>query len=319
MIRWGFLGAGSIAAGSLAPAVHATEDAELYAVATRDPTRAEALGPKVTYSSYDDVIADSNVDIVYVNLHNSAHARWTERALAAGKDVLCEKPLGLGRAEVTGMVAAAEQHQRILVEACWNRWHERTRESERLIASGTIGAVRRVTATFRGARPPEGNYRYQRALGGGALLDVGCYALSATLAAFGWRQPHRCSAQAQSWYPGSADETTSVALDFDSGAAVVTASLSGAAEEVLEIVGEAGRIRLAERAFTAGVDPSTLVVETAAGSTVRRFPAQNPYQTMVAEIGAAMRGQAAYLVPLDQSLAVAAVLELIQLSIGEPT
>ena len=108
MIGWGFLGAGSIARSSLAPAVHRTAGAALHAVASRDPARAAVLGPAIAYGDYDELLQDPRVQIVYIALHNSAHEAWTLRALAAGKHVLCEKPLGLDAAQVERMARAAD-------------------------------------------------------------------------------------------------------------------------------------------------------------------------------------------------------------------
>ena len=122
-VRWGFLGAGGIARTALAPAVAAASGAVLHAVAARDPARAAALGPVRAYGDYAALLADDDVDAVYVALHNDAHLPWTLAALAAGKHVLCEKPLGLSAAEVDQMAAAAGD--RLVVEASWYRWHPR--------------------------------------------------------------------------------------------------------------------------------------------------------------------------------------------------
>ncbi len=314
MIRWGFLGAGSIARSSLAPAVHAAQDATLYSVAARDAGRAERLEPTVAYDDYRKLLADPNVDVVYVCLHNSGHLPWVCRALAAGKHVVCEKPLGLSATEVDEMIGLAQVHRRLLMEACWNRWHPRTRELTDLLRDELVGDVRHVTAVFQGARPTGGNYRLHPGLGGGALLDVGCYAVSAVLDAFGWDVPIEVDASALSWDRGSADRMTAAVLDFVHGHGNVTAMLGGSPLEILDIRGTAGRVWLEDPAFTAGTGAVGLHAITVNGPVLRNYPPIDPYREMVAQFSAAVRGEPAYLVPLPQSLAVAKVLDRIRAS-----
>jgi len=162
-----------------------------------------SLRPLRAVAAYDDVLADPEVDVVYIALHNSAHRPWVQRALAAGKHVLCEKPLGLSAAEVDAMADCARENGRLLVEAAWNLWHPRTRAAERILAARALGAVRHVVARFDGASPPVGDYRRDAGLGGGALYDVGCYAVAAVLAAYGWKEPVAAQVHARTW-PGGA-------------------------------------------------------------------------------------------------------------------
>ncbi|MER7673479.1 Gfo/Idh/MocA family oxidoreductase [Kitasatospora sp. NPDC096128] len=311
MANWGFLGAGSIAASSLAPAVHAAHGPRLHAVAATDARRARALDPARVYPDYGDLLDDPAVDIVYIALHNSAHRPWVERALRAGKHVLCEKPLGLTAAEVAAMTATARATGRLLVEAAWNRWHPRTRDLEGLIARGAIGTVRSVTARFDGLAPAPGNYRRDAALGGGALYDVGYYAVSAALAAFGWRAPNVLRAEQDHWQPGSADSATRVLLEFPGrGTAEVGCSLVGAVSETFTATGTDGSITLAPPAYCAGSAASDL---TATGADRRHYPAQNPYRLMVEAVDSAARGDTtAHLVPLAQSLLIATTLDAVR-------
>ncbi|WP_051709047.1 Gfo/Idh/MocA family protein [Streptomyces sp. NRRL S-350] len=311
MADWGFLGAGSIAASSLAPAVHAADRPRLHAVAATDARRARALDPARVYTRYEDLLDDPAVDIVYISLHNSAHRPWVERALRAGKHVLCEKPLGLTAAEVAAMAATARATGRLLVEAAWNRWHPRTRDLESMITRGAIGTVRTVTARFDGLAPAPGNYRLDAALGGGALYDVGYYAVSAALAAFGWRTPRVVSAEQDLWRPGSADAATRFRLEFPGqGTAEVGCSLVGDTAETFTTTGTGGSITLAPPAFCAGVAPSTL---TATGEGRRHYPPQNPYRLMVEAVDSAAEGDtSAHLVPLAESLRIAATLDAVR-------
>ncbi|MGW2248919.1 Gfo/Idh/MocA family protein [Kitasatospora sp. NPDC001660] len=308
MANWGFLGAGSIAASSLAPAVHAADGPRLHAVAATDARRARTLAPARVYTRYEDLLDDPAVDIVYVALHNSAHRPWVERALRAGKHVLCEKPLGLTAAEVSAMTATARAAGRLLVEAAWNRWHPRTRDLEDLITRGAIGTVHTVAARFDGLAPAPGNYRLDIALGGGALYDVGYYAVSAALAAFGWRAPTVVRAEQEHWRPGSADSVTRFLLEFRGrGTAEVGCSLVGGMSETFTTTGTGGSITLTPPAFCAGSAPTTL---TTTGGDRRHYPAQDPYRLMVESVDAAAHGDTtAHLVPIAQSLLIATTLD----------
>ncbi|MFJ9841375.1 Gfo/Idh/MocA family protein [Kitasatospora sp. NPDC101155] len=311
MANWGFLGAGSIAASSLAPAVHAADRPRLHAVAASDARRARALDPARVYTRYGDLLDDPGVEVVYVALHNSAHRTWVERAVRAGKHVLCEKPLGLSAAEVAAMTAAARDAGRLLVEAAWNRWHPRTRDLEAVIAGGAVGTVRTVTSRFDGLAPAAGNYRRDAALGGGALYDVGYYAVSAALAAFGWRAPRVVRAEQEHWEVGSADSATRFLLEFPGGGtAEVGCSLVGGRSETFTVTGTGGSLALDQPAFCAGAAPSTLTVT---GGRARHYPALDPYRLMVEAVDAAVGGDTGvHLVVPAQSLLIAATLDAVR-------
>ena len=178
-VRWGFLGAGWIAQRALAPAVHAAAGARLEAVASRDPDRSRALEPRRMHASYADLLADDQIDAVYVCLANEQHLEWVTRALGAGKHVLCEKPMGRDHAEAAAMAAAAAAADRLLVEAVWCRWHPRFQRLATLAREGALGALVSVDSAFTFAVDLRGNYRGDPARGGGALLDVGGYQVHA--------------------------------------------------------------------------------------------------------------------------------------------
>ncbi|WP_378742245.1 Gfo/Idh/MocA family protein [Nocardia brasiliensis] len=306
-VNWGFLGAGGIARTSLAPAVHSAPNACLHAVAARDRDRAELLRPHHIRTNYDALVEDPDVEVVYVALHNSSHLTWTLRALDAGKHVVCEKPLGLHADEVEQMITAARAADRLLVEACWNRWHPRNRVLERVLENNELGEVRSACASFLGILPPVGGYRDDPALGGGALYDVGCYAIAAVLLAFDWQQPTSVTACSR-LTPTGADALTTAELTFPGGTATIRAGLTGELTEQFVVRGENATVGLEQPAFTAGAAPCCLL--TPSGRI--EFPAINPYAVMVEQVSAAVRGEDAYLVSPDQSLAVARVLDSIR-------
>jgi D-xylose 1-dehydrogenase (NADP+, D-xylono-1,5-lactone-forming) len=312
-VCWGFLGAGSIARSSLGPAVRAGFPAVLHAVASTDIARARDLGPRIAYGSYEELLADPDVDVVYVALHNSAHLHWTLAALGAGKHVLCEKPLGLSVEEVDRVAASSLAHDRLLVEACWNRWHPRTRETETLLERGAVGEVRHVAASFDGAVPSPGNYRLQPALGGGALYDVGCYAVAAALTTVGWRPVIGVEACVRLHSESGVDTLIEARLLFEGGGvADILAGLTGSGVQRLDVTGRGGVLRFDQPAFTAGAEATRLHIETEQGSTTRDYPRVDPYGLMVEAMSSATLGVRSYLVPLWQSRAVAAAMDAIR-------
>ena len=305
-VRWGFLGAGMIAGTALAPAVHAAEGAVLHAAAARDVARAQALGPTRAYADYESVLADDEVEAVYVALSNEAHLPWTLAALEAGKHVLCEKPLGLTAAEVDAMAAAAGD--RLVVEASWYRWHPRVRLAQSRLAE--VGPVRHVAAGFTFAGQLEGNYRLEKARGGGALYDVGCYAVSACLWAVGQGLPADVVARSELG-PSGVDLDTRAILRWESGAeAEVHAGISTPEGQWLVVTGERGEIELRDAPYTSWRDdPTELWVSDGTGTERVPVPAVDAYRLMVEETSSVLRGGQGWVLPLSESRDTAAVLD----------
>jgi xylose dehydrogenase (NAD/NADP) len=314
-VRFGFLGAGWIAHRALGPAVHAATGAVLQSAAARDATRAATLEPAGrTYTDYAALLADPDVDVVYICLANDAHREWTLAALAAGKHVLCEKPLGLDVAEVGEMVEAARIADRLLVEAFWYRWHPRTRRLEQLLSLGALGPIQAMEAdfSFSGADDPDksGNYRLDPARGGGALYDVGCYAISAAHLVLG---PELTVEKVDGIIgPTGVDLATTVALRADAGAqaggrATARCGIAVPDRQVLSVIGQAARLDFtAGEAFTNWHQPSALTITTPDGAVrVEEFAPVDAYRLMVEAVAAQVRGRAAYLIGLEHSLQVA--------------
>lgn len=231
--------------------------------------------------TYEALVNDPEVEAVYIPLVNSLHREWTLRAVAAGKHVLCEKPLGMNAGEAEEMGAAAERAGVCLMEAFMYRFHPRI--------VGFVGGVREpmfVQASFGFSLRDEGNYRMRRALGGGALLDVGCYAVSVARWILG--EPDGVVAWARG---GEVDMTVSALLRFPGGAtAAVWASFEGPEEQELTVVTREGRERL-ERPFSA-MEP-------------------DPYRLMVESFGESVMGGGAVAIPVGESVANMRVLDRI--------
>ena len=205
-LRWGILGTGNIA-GQFAAGVTVARRSTIVAVGSRsiDAAKAFAAAHHIpSHGSYEAVLADPAVDAVYVSLPNAMHKQWTLAALAAGKHVLCEKPIALDAAEAAEMFDAATRHGRLLVEAFMYRCHPLTLAVQTAVAGGAIGQLRMVRTSFcYRTTKIAGNVRFDRPLGGGCLMDVGCYCVSfAQLLAGG--EPTATSAAA-TFGPGGVD------------------------------------------------------------------------------------------------------------------
>lgn len=312
-VRWGFLGAGMIARVALAPAVHAAEGAVLQAAAARDVARAAALGPERSYGDYAALLADEDVEAVYISLTNDQHLPWTLAALAAGKHVLCEKPLALTAAEVDEMADAARVADRWVVEASWYRWHPRVRLAQQRLPE--IGPVRHVAAGFRFDGALDGNYRLEVARGGGALYDVGCYAVSACLWAAGRGLPHDVVARSELGPSGVDVDTRAILRWADDTEAEVHAGITGADGQWLVVTGERGEIELRDAPFTSWTtDDTELWVSDGVGTERVPVPAADAYRGMVEQLSSVLRGGPGWVLPLEESRQTAAVLDAVRAS-----
>lgn len=246
-LRWGILATGAIAR-TFARAAASSTKSELVAVASRDGARAESFarehGGVRAHAGYDALLADPDVDAVYVATPHPQHADWTIRALEAGKHVLCEKPLGLNHAEVMAMVDAAEQSDRFLMEAFMYRCHPQTDAILHLLRDGAIGRICHVSAGFGFRAPVNPDSRlFASALGGGGIMDVGCYPVSAARLIAGM-EPVKVSAGGHLG-PTGVDHWSAALLTFgnDMTAHVATA-VTATLDNELTIYGETGRIRV---------------------------------------------------------------------------
>jgi xylose dehydrogenase (NAD/NADP) len=309
-VRWGFLGAGNIASVALAPAVHKATGAVLQAAAARDPLRAGALGPITVHDTYQQLLADPAVDAVYLSLSNEAHLPWTLRALAAGKHVLCEKPLCLTAAEVDQI--ASVQGDLLVVEASWYRWHPRIQLLHELLPR--IGTVTHVSTGFAFAGDLEGNYRLDPGRGGGALYDVGHYAVSAALSLVGRGLPADLSATAR-WSPSGVDLATEAVLSWGDATAEIFAGIDEGRGQWLVVTGTDGQIELRDEPFTSWKDDATqLLLSDGALTEQFEVPAVDAYQVMVEEVSAVLAGGPGWVLPLAESRLTAACLDQIRSS-----
>jgi predicted dehydrogenase len=245
-LNWGFLGAAKIGR-ALAPAIAASKYARAYAVASRSLDKAETYARENaferSYGSYRALLKDPNVDVIYNPLPNHLHCEWTIRALEAGKHVLCEKPMALNVAECRRMIAAAKRNRRLLMEAFMYRLHPQTLKLQELIQKGAIGEVRVIRAGFGfSLNESAKNVRLAKRMGGGCLMDVGCYCVNA-MRTFFREEPEQVVGQTKRGKISGVDMTFGGLLMFPQGRlGVFTSSFQTVPDWGVEIVGTLGRI-----------------------------------------------------------------------------
>lgn len=241
-IRIGILGAARIANAFVAGA-RLSEHVEIAAVASRDAARAEsfARANEISHTlSYEQLLAAPDIDAVYIPLPNHLHAPWSIAAVRAGKHVLCEKPLALSEREAIEMFEAAEAAGVVLLEGYPYLYQPQTHEISRLLAAGTLGSIQSIYAACGFTINNPGDFRLDPQMGGGALLDAGCYAVSFIRQIMGTR-PTRVTAVAR--WKGGIDETLAATLEFANGTlAQVSCSFATGLHRFAVIAGSAGVI-----------------------------------------------------------------------------
>jgi predicted dehydrogenase len=245
-LRWGILGAARIAAKAFLPAV-AEAGGVAAAVAGRDERRtiewARANGVGRVLASYQQLLADPQVDAVYVPLPNSLHAQWTIEALRAGKPVLCEKPLCASVAEAERVLAVASQTGTLLWEAFVFPFHDQMRQLRGLLEAGVIGELQEIQSVYHFSLAREGDIRLSAGLAGGALNDVGCYPVM--LARHLFAAEHDSARAAADYAPSGVDRGTWGWLGFPGGRRLLMSCGFGRAQDTFSrLAGTAGQINV---------------------------------------------------------------------------
>ena len=308
-VNWGFLGAGFVASRGLAPAVHASRGAHLYAVASRDEQRSATLEPERVHATYDSLLADEHVDAVYISLSNSQHIEWVTKSLEAGKHVLCEKPLGLNAVETAAMFDVAARNGRLLIEAVWGRWHPRFVRMVDLVANGAIGDIRHIETAFTFTSEMTDNYRLSPSMGGGALLDVGCYQTHAWVALTKGAANLSITELARTVGPTGIDLTTDLSVQINNNiTAHAVSSFALPSNQQFIVRGSEGQISTAAgESFTTWNEASSLLVNDA----LEEFPIINAFVEMVENVSRLIDGEDGWIESSADSIRVAQILNTI--------
>jgi predicted dehydrogenase len=306
-VRWGVLGAAKFAREHMAPAIHAAEGAELVALATSDPAKAEgfrAFCPGLQlHSSYESLLADPSIDAVYVPLPNHLHVEWTLKAMAAGKHVLTEKPIALRADQIDEIIAARDASGLLAAEAFMIVHHPQWHRAKEWLDSGAIGQLRHVDAAFsyNNAAEPD-NIRNRPDTGGGSLRDIGVYTIGS-----------------MRFVTGAEPETVAARVIMEAGVEVfadLNAIMAGptgrftyrsmtsmrlANRQEVVFQGDKGMIRVGSAPFNANVHDIAEVELHQPGQRVvtDRFPTANHYKLQVEAFGRSLRTGAGYPCPLE--------------------
>jgi len=319
-VRWGVLGCAGIAVRHVIPAKQRSSRCEVLAIASRDGARAAStaasLGIPRSHGSYEALLADPDVEAVYIPLPNHLHREWTLRAAAAGKHVLCEKPLAITAADGAAMVDGCAGAGVLLMEAFMYRLHPMWRKVHALVSEGAIGELLAVQAWFSYHNVDPGNIRNVADYGGGALLDIGCYPVNVARWMFG-AEPTTVSAAVRSDPSFGTDVLTSALLDFEGRHATLTCSTQLEPDQRVHLVGSEGRL-LVEIPFNIPPDRPTRIVRAAGGEPpvapgieVIEIAAADQYTVQGDAFSAAVRDGTAVPTPPSDAIANLEVIERI--------
>jgi predicted dehydrogenase len=311
-VKWGIVSTADINR-KVIPGAHASEKVDLVAVASRDQARADAYarewGIPRAYGSYEALLADSEIEAVYISLPNTMHVEWSIKVVEAGKHVLCEKPFTRHAEEVDVAFNAADRAGRMLSEAFMYRHNPQTKKLVELVEQGAVGELRLVRSAFSYGLYDEDNIRLRTDVEGGSLMDVGCYNVSGSRLLGG--EPERVWGEA--WYGPSGTDWVftgtmrfpgDVIATFDCGTAM-------AERDELEAIGSEGSLFLD--------DPwhcNKPVIELRRGGDVERIEVehQDSYRLELENLSDAIRGEAELLLGREDALGQARVLEALHVS-----
>lgn len=247
-VRWGVLSTATIGTTKVIPAMQRAEHVHIAAIASRNRDRAEQvareLGIDRAHDSYEALLADPNIDAVYVPLPNHLHVPWSIKALEAGKHVLCEKPIGLSVAEAEKLRDAGRKHPKLkLMEAFMYRHHPQWVKAKELVDGGAIGTLKTIQSFFSYNNSDPNDIRNQADIGGGGLMDIGCYPISVSRFIFG-DEPTRVAAAIEFDPTFRTDTYGSALLEFDAGTSAFTYGTLLEPFQRVNIFGTEGRVEV---------------------------------------------------------------------------
>ncbi len=318
-LRWGILGVARIATTKVIPAMQQGELTEIAAIASRDLAKADAAASELdipkAYGSYEELLADPDIDVIYNPLPNHMHVPWSIRAAEAGKHVLCEKPIGLNAAEARELIAARDRAGVVIGEAFMIACHPQWIRTMDLAHSGRIGTLRAAVGSFAYFNAKADNVRNIREYGGGGLMDVGCYPIKASRMFFG-EEPVRVWGTVMRDPNFQTDLLASALLEFPSGHAIFTCGTQVAPNQSMKFLGTKGLIEL-EIPFNAipgrvsriRIDDGSDLL--GGGVTVEEFPPCDQYTLQGDRFSRAILEHTAPPVPLEDAVNNMRVIEAV--------
>jgi predicted dehydrogenase len=318
-LRWGVLSTAAIGLKHVIPAMQQGQLTAITAIASRDLAKARTAaaehGIPTAYGSYEELIADPNIDAIYNPLPNHLHVPWTIKAAEAGKHVLCEKPLSLTAAEAETLIAVRDRTGVKIGEAFMIECHPQWVRLRELIAEGRIGQLRSIAGVYSYSNNNPADYRNHLEFGGGGLLDIGCYLIHGSRLAFG-AEPTRVVASIERDPVSQVDRLTSAILEFPHGRTIFTCSTQMLPTQRLLMVGTKGRIDF-EIPFNALPDrPARLLIDSTgdlygSGIAVESFPVCNQYTAQGDAFTRAILENTEVPVPIEDSIKNMTVIEAV--------
>ena len=318
-IRWGVLSTANIGLKKVLPAMQKGHFSLVTAIASRNVEKAREaaalLDIDTAYGSYEELLADPNIDAIYNPLPNSMHVPWTIKAAEAGKHVLCEKPLSLTVAEAETLLAVRARTGVKIGEAFMVDCHPQWIRLRELLAEGRIGELRSVLGFFSYYNVNPDNIRNKVDVGGGALMDIGCYMIHASRYAFR-QEPTRVVASIDRDPQMNTDRLTSAILEFPGGQSIFTCSTQLVPYQCVQFFGSKGRIEIEIPVNTAPDRPTRLFIDTGidlfgGGIITETFPACDVYTLQGDAFSRAILDNTEVPVPLEDAIHNMAVIEAI--------
>ena len=310
-IRWGVLGAAKIARTKVIPAMQRAQEGEVTALASRSletaRSAAAALGIAKAYGSYEELLADPDIDAIYIPLPNHLHVPWSIKAAEAGKHVLCEKPIALSADEARALVAVRDRTGVLIQEAFMVRTHPQWLAVREEVRGGRLGELRAIQMAFSYFNRDPKNVRNQADIGGGALMDIGCYPIVLSRFLFE-AEPVRVIASIDRDPEFGTDRLTSALLEFERGQSAFTCSTQLVPYQRTQVLGTRGRIEV-EIPVNAPPDrPCRIFFDDGrdafgTGLETRSFAICDQYALQADEISRAIRERRPAPVPLEDSVA----------------
>lgn len=318
-LRWGVLGVANIATVKVIPAMQRGEWCEIAAIASRDLAKAQKaarqLGIPKAYGSYDELLADANIDAIYNPLPNHLHLPWSIKAAEAGKHVLCEKPIALSAEEAKQLRDVRDRTGVKIGEAFMVRTHPQWLKALEWVHSGRIGDLRSIMGFFSYSLTDPTNVRNVLEWGGGGLMDIGCYPIFTSRFLFG-SEPRRVLGLVDRDPEMKIDRLTSAILDFPSGQSIFTCSTQLVPYQRMQIFGTKGRIEI-EIPFNAPPDwPCRILLDGDGdlfGRGIETFetPVCDQYTIQGDQFSRAVQGAGDVPVPLESAIANMAVIDAV--------
>lgn len=304
-IRWGVLGAARIATVKVIPAMQKGTLSRVVAIASRELARAQAAADEIgiarAYGSYEELLEDPEIDAVYNPLPNHLHVPWSVKAAAAGKHVLCEKPVSITAAECRELIAARDQYGVKIGEAFMVRSHPQWLRACELVRVGELGALRSVVTAFNYHKLDRSNIRNVKEYGGGGLMDIGCYAIHIARWLFG-EEPAEVRSAVEFNAAMGIDRLTSAVLRFPSGHSVFTCGTQQFAYQNVQLLCERGRVELAIPFNAPPGETTRILVSTDRGTRTEEFAPCDQYTLQGEDFSRAILEDTEVPVPLEDAL-----------------